>query len=250
MWSFIVLDLENKLKLTEFLTFIKTNFNGYDVIYCSSKKKKSSEIKSYVFKNGCDKEEVLNTVAGKVLGEKVVIIRDVSKYKNILKLTESIKFDNQISCLKYEDKGIVNFFKNVFSKPTILLFGQELSNIDFSVVAYGQVATRVIKTTSNASALTRTNNFVGTKLILLEDGEKYSFKYNKTKAIFKFIIPIVIAIVAIVIRLLIKQKMLAIVTIGFIAFAIICLIMSFIYGLDWFIKSQIGDNVNGKAKYE
>ena len=249
MWSFVVVDLQNKLDLKSFLTFIKANYKDYEIIYCSTEKKKSSEIRQYVFDNKACTESVINTVINKCNGQKIAIIRDVKIYSEVLKLTNELKEANQVVLFNKKTKGFKAKIKNFLFRVSSFLFGQKLKDVELGVSVYGQIATSVLKTVSRPSNLTRTNNFTGVTFTCVDTVYDYKFKYDKREAIFYSLVPIFMFTGLVLTKVITKFKISFMFDLFYYSAIILSFIFAIIFGLVWFTKSQIGENVNDKSKY-
>ena len=251
MWSFVLLDLSNEYNLDEVLGYINLQYENPDIIYCSTKKVENDQIRNYVFDNDANNESVINTVINKCKNNNIVIVRDVKKYKNIVELTAKIKKYNQVAYFKKVYTGIKKFFKEKLLKICNFVFKQNIKLIDFGVVAYGEAASLVLKTTANPSVVAKTNNWTGIDYIELtkNDENYYKFLYNKKISVALTFVPLAISVVLLLLQIIFKFKMLALLMVLYIAVIILGLFFSSILGFAWFIKSEIGDSVTEKVKY-
>ena len=250
MWSFIIIDTKGFKKIKDVFSFLNKNYDSPEIIYCHTTNKDYENVKNYIFKKEENVEAILNAVSKECNGDKIVVVRSVEDFKDIVKLTDCITQDNQVAYFSLTKKGIKNWLKLKMIKILNFVLGQGLENISYNIVAYGKIASLALKNAINPSMLTRTNNFVGITYVPVDGGKKYVFKYNKLKAILAFGIPVILLIATIIIRVLIKQDIGFIFNILFVGLILLEFMFSLLFGSVWFIKSQIGDNVTNSARYK
>ena len=249
MWSFILIDTNNSPNLQKAIDYIKLNYDEPDIICCHTNEEEYKDVRNYIFKKDENKEAILNTVAKKCENEHIVIVRNVEDYESIKQMTSKVTQDSTIVCKKTNKKGIKNWLKDKLVKVVNFVFNQNIQLIDFGVIAYGRTASITIKNATNPSTLTRTNNFLAVNFVYLDGENKYLFKYDKAKTILSFVIPIIMLVVTILCLVLIKNINIVLI-IGLIGLAILEFVFCLLFGLVWFIKTQIGDNNTNTAKYK
>ncbi len=251
MWSFVLLDLDNKFNLADILGYIKLNYENPDIIYCSTQKVDNNEVRNYVFDKTANNESVINTIVKKCNYNNIVIIRDIKNYKQITELTNKAKRYNNVVYFKKQVSGFKGYIKKKLLNICNFLFKQNIKLIDYSIVAYGETASLALKNTPNPSVVAKTNNWTGINYVELtkDDEEYYKFKYNKKTSLLLTFTPLFISVFLIVLIIIAKFKMLTSLMILYFAAVILGFFFSGIFGLAWFIKSEIGDSITEKAKY-
>ena len=242
MWSFIIIDTSDNNEISNVIKYIKNSYKKPEIIICHNGKRLYGEPHEYVFDKGESIEEILNIVACICTNQQIVIIRDLTNYKQIKELTDKVTDINKIAYIKPNNKGFFYSIKSFFIKTVNRVFRQNIKLMDYGIIAYGKLASTAIKYSINPSTTTRTNNFVGVYDDSVFGKKSFSFKYNKPKTILAFCVPLIMLILTILARVIIKNKLSIIANIGFGALIILELVFAVLFGLIWFIKLQIGDN--------
>ena len=246
-FSFVVVDLNLKIDLAELLQFADSNYNNYEIIYCSTKCNKQHEcLKFFKFATNVKVDEILNSVINECWYENIVVIRQIDDFIKLKTITDSLTNDNQIAYFK-KDISKKNFAYKILNKVASKLFAHKIVPIDLSIVGYSKMPTLVLKQLNAPSNILRLNNWVGVERVELSGGGICKMEYSKKRYIIPlvcnllaFVVPIVLLSVGIKMDFLLKMLL-----------SLLCLVgglMSFIIAINWFVKSQIGENNFNKAK--
>lgn len=248
-FSFIIIDLNNKIDLEKTLNEFEKNYTDFEVIYCSSAKiNKTKNVKSFVFDANENSEKILNAVTKEAEKKNIVVVRKFTSVDDIKKQTKSLLLSNQIVFYQKSLNSFQNFFWNILRFFIKLIIFKDFVLCNFNCVTYGEIASNVLKKIEYPSNLMRTNQWQGVQMVGLDGGEKYKFKYNKTKNILSFIIPLLLMIICILVFCIFKSKLDILLNIVLWLVAIICIVVCAVFGVNWFIKSQIGENILEKSK--
>lgn len=247
-YSFILIDLNNSLDIKDINSNLSKKYNDYEILYCSSKKCEMDNVISLVFDKDEDVESIINYAVAKITKNNLVVIREFTSCEEIYKQTKSLLLNNQIVYFKKELSPIKKFFWNILYKIIKLLFSKDITLTNFNCVTYGEIATNILYKLEYPSNLMRVNQWQGIQLVDVEGGKKYKFKYNKLKSMPSTFIPLFISILLITLFFIFKSKLNFLIQTIFWLTAIICLVISGIYGINWFIKTQIGENNFKKVK--
>lgn len=247
-FSFIIIDLRNNLNIESIYNQLRHNYSNFELIYCSSKKVQNKNVVNYIFSADEKTENVVNTIIKYCTKTNIVMIRKFTSITDIKKQTDKLSSHNQIV---YFTKKI-NKFKsilweilNYFAK---LLYHNSVLPINLSCITYGENASNVLKSLEYPSNLMRINKWEGINMIGVDGGEYYRPEYNLKKHVLMFSIPLVATIVSLICYFVFKQKitLLGKVIIWLISF--ICVILSMLFGVNWFINSKVGQGNQQKAK--
>ena len=248
-YSFIILDLDNKLKLNDLNSFLAREYGDYEVHYCCSLNTQPIHyIRTYCFDKKENPEAIINRLINKCEKSNIVIIRKFTSFDDIKKQTDNLKKDNQIVMFKKPCSKFKLFFLKIIAFLTKVFFSKETKQINYSCQCFGTQATTVLKQIKYPANATRCGDWQGMDIVYVDGGQKYNFAFNNLKNALCTFIPLVASVALIVIFFLLNTKMT--ITLKFIAWivAIISLLTSIIFGLLWFIKKQIGENIYQKAK--
>lgn len=250
MWSFVVVDRKQELNENDFFEFLNSNFEDYEILYCSTRKIENENVINYTFDKNIDTETIINTVTSKCLGNNIVVVRNVKKYKWIADLAGRLENKNEVVFYKRHFSKINSFWYNLMTRIVNWAFNQNLNPIYNDVVVYGEVASTVLKNISNPSILMRTNSFTGVDFKYMEgDTGVYKFEYNKVKAILFTLIPLFVSLTLVIVKATTKFNASTALNLFYYSLIVLGIMFFSIFGLIWFIKTQIGDNKSGKAKY-
>lgn len=248
-YTFIVLDLENKLDVNNLQNDFNKYYSDYEVLYCSTNLVVPIDnFVCYTFDANQGTEEIINRVL--MYGDKqnIVVIREYTNIEDIKKQTQSLLLTNQVVYFTQEKSTLKNFFGKIMHFFAKMLFFKDLIVSNASCVSYGEVASNILKKIESPSNLMRTNQWQGVQLVGIDGGKKYKFKYNYKKYLLKTLIPFIIFIVGIVCFFAFKSKIDILLSIVIWLVNLGCLFLGVVFGTDWYIKSQIGENVYKKAK--
>ena len=249
-FSLIVIDLKNLLNLDEFMAYIKALNINNEIIYCSSVKQAQEGIKNYVFNQNTNSEAVINAITKQCSKKCIVVIRDVNNYKKIGALIKEYNSSNQIIYFKQKQQGLKRFWFNLVKNTVGKVFMHNLLSIDYGVALYGEIASKVLRNINVPSILMRTNNWQGMRIILLEGGELYKFKYNKLEMAYKTFMPLLIAIVMLVLKLAINFSLFGPLNVLYFGLIVLFILMFLFFGGRWALKSVVGENITEKAKFD
>ena len=247
-FSFIVLDLENKIDVNKFQSQISQNYTDYEIIYCSSKKVSSSpNFIPYMFNKDEESEKILNSVVMNTNKTNIVVIREYTGIEDVIKQTKSLLLNNQVVYFKKQLSPFKKFFWKIVRVFAKMLFSKEITPINYSCATYGEIASNVLRKIEFPSNLMRTNQWQGVQMVTIDGGKQYKFIYDQKKCILQTFIPLALMILGIVLFFVLKTKIDALFKIIIWLFNIICFILFMVYGINWFIKNEIGENISQKS---
>ncbi len=247
-FSFIVIDLDNKIDIKDFQNQIYNNYSDYEIIYCSSKQISNFQnTTTYVFDKNENPEKIINSVVMYANKSNMVVIRDYTNMEDIKKQTKSLLLNNQVVYFKKELSPFKKFIWKIVHFFAKILFAKDIVPINYSCATYGEIATNVLKKIEFPSNLMRTNQWQGVQLVTIDGGKPYKFKYNVKKNIFQTLIPLTLMILGIILFFVFRTKFDVLLKIIVWLFNIICFIIFMVYGLNWFIKNEIGENISQKS---
>lgn len=248
-YTFIVLDLKNKLDVNILQSDFNKHYSDYEVLYCSTKLVVPIEnFVCYSFEENSCPEEVINRVLMYSDKQNIVVIREYTNIEDIKKQTNNLLLSNQVVYFKQEKSAIKKFFGKIIHFFAKMLFFKDLIVTNASCVSYGEVASNILKKIESPSNLMRTNQWQGVQLVGVDGGKKYKFKYNFKKYLFKALITFIILLVGMVGFFVFKSKFDILLNVVIWLVNLVCLFLGIVFGTDWYIKSQIGENVYKKAK--
>lgn len=245
-YSVILVDTLGKVVLGEYLKQIE-ELENIETIFCTNKQieTENESFKCVVFENGTDAETVINKVAKMCSKENIIIVRDVSRLGKLNKLISKHKKFNEIVCPMRELVGIKKFWGKI-QHLVGKIFNKDILPIDYGIMLYGAVPSRVIKNVANPSALTRVNSFTGMEYVFIDGGEKYKFAYNKKKAGLKTFVPMFVGVVMIVLKLAINFNMFTTLEAVYYFVAVFAIVIGLLFGGKWIVLSSIGEVVANK----
>ena len=247
-FSFVILDLKNEIEMPKVVNFFNKNYSDYEILYCASKHlEKMNNVKTYLFNHDEDSEKILNSVIKQATKTNIVVVREFTSCEDILRQTKNLLLTNQIVYYKKQASPFKMFFYKLFHKIARWLFSKEIILCNFSCVTYGEIASNVLKRIEYPSNLMRTNQWQGIQLIGVDGGKECKFKYKKTQNILQCILPLVISILFVCLFVIFKNKLDILTIIIFGLIVVIGLVTSMVFGINWVIKSQIGENILEKA---
>lgn len=247
-FSFVILDLKNKIDLSKVVNFFNKNYSDYEILYCTTKHVENiNNVKTYLFNSDEDSEKILNSIIKHATKTNIVVVREFTSCEDILRQTKNLLLTNQIIYYKKQASPFKMFFYKLFHKIARWLFSKEIVLCNFSCVTYGEIASNVLKKIEYPSNLMRTNLWQGIQLIGIDGGKSCKFKYKKTKNILQCILPLAISILFVCLFVIFKSKLDILAIIIFALMVVIGLVTSMVFGVNWFIKSQIGENILEKA---
>ncbi|MBE7082203.1 MAG: hypothetical protein E7378_00775 [Clostridiales bacterium] len=246
-YSFIVVDLNCNIHLEKLLQFTDANYKNYEVVYCASQCNVQHDcLNFYQFNINDNVDEVLNTVICECRKDNIIVVRQIDDFEKLKQITEALTNDNQIAYFK-KDTSKKNFAYKILSKIAKGLFSRKIIPMDLSVVGYSKMPSLVLKNLNTPSNALRLNDWVGVDRVELDGGNSCKMEYNKIKYaislsanLFAFVLPIILLAVNIKMDFLLKMFLTLLCMVGG--------VMSFIIAINWFVKSQIGENNSNKAK--
>lgn len=247
-YSFIVIDKKNELNLDEFINCCGEVCDNFEILYASSNSVNKENIKNFKFYENENSEKIINTLVKHSSKKNLIIIRDVSKFKNLKNLIIRHKENNQIVAFKKQQSKFKAFWFNSIKNTIAKMLSHKLMEIDYSMILYGEITTKVLKNIKSPSVLMRTNNFIGIDYVLLDGGDNYKFAYKKKKLAIATIVPFSIALLMVVLYF-VAFKMNATLTAFYFGMIFILLIVSFIFGSKWILNKILGDNITEEARY-
>ena len=248
-YSLILVDVENKLNIREFLQYKRSNIvNELEIIYCSSSETNCPNFRNYVFDKTENIEKILNAVVRKCSYQNIIIVRNIEQYKEVSRLIKHHKSSNQIIYLKQDLSKGGKFWYRVVQKTVGKMYSHNILPMDFGVVLYGQMASKVLLNVTSPSVLMRTNNWTGMEMIAIDGGGKYRFTYDKKKSALLTLTPLIVALLMLIIKLVAKLQMFQTVEVIYYSIIVLCLMFSVVFGCKWILTSILGENITDKAK--
>lgn len=248
-FTFLVIDLQNKVNLLELQNNIKQNYADYEIIYCSSKTTTNYDnVVPYCFDSNEDPEKIINSITKYCSKTNLVVVRDFTTFEDIKLQIKNLSLSNQIVYFKKELSLVRQFFWKILHFLIKLILFKDMALVNYGCVTYGEIATNILRKIENPSNLMRTNQWQGIQQVYVSGGRKYKLKYNIKKCLLQTLIPFALMIIGIVVFFVTKAKTDSLFKIINWFFIIICLIMSVVFGVNWFVKSQIGENNIEKSK--
>ncbi len=138
---------------------------------------KSKNVEIRVFKDGCNKEEIINALATcKLTKGKILIVRRVLSDEEFLHLTTS---QSDIATLKARHGKLMSAFKS-FAKKLVNRFFAFSFFEDISAICYGESMFDLMSVCPNISMATRVNRYVGVTTAQFETNSKpVAREFNK-----------------------------------------------------------------------
>ncbi len=247
-YSFLILDLNNEVNISSVNAELGNHFLDYEIIYCSSKKCNLNNVVSLEYNSAENQESVINDAVKHVSKVNMVVVRKFVSVDQIVKQTKSLLLNNQIVYYKKQASSFVSFFWKIFFYIAKFLFSKEIVFVNFCCVCYGEIATNILKKLEYPSNLMRSNQWQGIQLVGIEGGVKTKMENNVLKNSLLTFIPLVVAGVLITLFFVLKPKLGSLFKVIMWITSILCFIITIIFGTNWFIKCQIGENNFIKAK--
>ena len=247
MFSIVLIDLQGKLNINEYLQFVGSINASIETLYCSSSVCNNNKISNYIFDPQENADKIINSVTQLCNGEKIIVVRDALQFKKIKNLVKEYTSNNQIICYQHKLNKFKGLLFKLSQKIVNLVYGYLLQPIDHTVVLYGEITTKVLKNINAPSVLMKTNNWEGIEFKLLNSGQKYVFPYNKKKVILQTLLTLCVSVALFIIGMFVNFNVFA-VSFVYYSMALLFLIFSAIFACKWIIKSHFGENVVEKAK--
>lgn len=248
-FSFIIIDKDNSLDISNINEYIKQNYIDYEILYCSPQKKSNDiNIRHFKIKNIDDTEFIINSIICKANKQNIVVIRKYFNNEQIKQLTDAIESQNSIVYLKKEYKGIKKFFCNFLKKLAKLLYARDIIFASQSIIAYGENPSTVLKELENPSIAIRKFSWIGYTLIECGNGKNYQLEYKKTAIAIKTFLPLILSICLTTTYALFRLKIPMMWEAIMLLTILICFVFFILFGTNWFIKSQIGENTTRKEE--
>lgn len=248
-FSFVMIDKKNTLDISSINSFINQNYSDYEILYCSPKNGiNDANIRHFAVNDNDKIENIINSVVCKTTKQNIVVIRKFVGNQQLKNLTNALKSPDAIAFYKKEYKGIKKVFCNIMKKLAKFLYGREIIFASHAMVAYSENPSLVLKELDNPSAAMRKFSWTGYINIECGIGENYKLEYKKTSIALKTLLSLVIVIGLLVVYVLFRTKIPMLWEMVMILTILIGLALFVIYGTNWFIKSQIGENVYIKSE--
>lgn len=248
MWSFVVVDLKNQLDINEFVTFIDINYPQSQILYCSSKKVDNQSLSNYIFDESVDSESVINSVTVLCENQNIAIIRDVKNYPKIIQLSEKLKHKNQIVYFEKKSSKFISKCSKFFLGIINYIFNQNIKPIYYGLCVYGENASKILKNIESPSVITKTNTFAGVEYLFVDCNYEYKFNYNNKNVALKTLLPLSISLILLIVKLATGFKVNTVLSLLYYSAVVLGIIFFLVFGMVWFVKSQIGDNIKSKAE--
>lgn len=246
-YSFLILDLNNLISISEVNLELGKHFSDYEIIYCSSQKCNINDVISLEYNSYENIESVINDAVKHANKKNLVVVRKFVSVSEIVKQTKSLLLNNQIVYFKKSMSHFKMFFCKIFCAISKFLFSKEILLVNFNCVSYGEIAANVLKKLEFPSNLMRSNKWQGIQLVGIDGGVKIKFKINTLKNVLLTFIPVFVASLLITLFFVLKPKLSSLFKMVIWITSILCLVISLIFGTNWFIKYQIGENIFVKA---
>lgn len=247
-FSFVVVDSINQIDLNSLNVFLQNNYTDYELLYVSSKAvPKQNNVKNFIVDTNEDTENIINAVISKCKKDNIVVIRQLDNFEKIKALTDKLTTPDTIVYYKKDYKGIKKFFYNALNKLSKLIYMRKATFASHAMVVYSENPAKVLKNIEYPSNAMRKFSLTGINITELDCGINYKLKYSRLNNVLKTIIPLILAIVLLVTYILFRTKIPMLWEIIMLLAIMICSTLCVIYGTNWFIKSQIGENISGKA---
>lgn len=248
-YSFVILDLNNKINISELCDFLNQNYSDYEVLYCTSKPTNNYlNVINYNFAENEDSEKIINSVIKFCEKNNIIVIREYTTCEDIKRQTNALVLTNQIVYFNKEMSNFKKFFYNILLKLINLLFLKDFILTNSCCVSYGEIASNILKKLEYPSNLMRINGWQGIQLVGVDGGKSFKFNYNKTKSALLTLVPLFFSILLVILFIVLKNKMSTMVKIFIWLTIFISIVLSSVFGINWFIKNEIGENILEKAK--
>lgn len=210
---------------------------------------REENVKYMVYKNGANKEEILNSISKFVLAGKLLILRKPISKKEFNKI---IFTNEKILLAKSKPQNkFISFFKKVWHKIVKLLFGVAFYEGDTSVIMFDENLAEVLLQTGNVSYNTRVNRWRGITESSLEIENNSSVKYpvdKKQNIIYSVVIACLLAIVVIVTTLVcLFVNLNFILGLFIVCLDIICIFVSLLLLFMMLFNNKVGQKNIGNA---
>ena len=250
--TIIALNIDKKLDIKKLVDFTTQKLIDTPVFVATKTKLKISNknIKNYVFEN-CSNDEALNTIIKDVQTEKLIIIRKISDYEDILEIYKNLKKSNQIAVFSKKSNKLRQFFEKISNYITHFLLGYNFLHASLGVVGFSKDAVAVLKQLSNASTYTKIDKWIGIEIVRIEKKklDKVKFRPKITFDVLKICLYTLLTAVPIICWIFIdaiqKYIMLQLLCIFFVLL-FVCLLGIQVILL--YVKFKIGNNTHSKGE--
>lgn len=247
-FSFVIIDKTNSVDITKTNEYLKENYTDYEVLYCSPKSTLNQpNVRYFTITPNDDTESIINSVISKATKNKIVVVREFDGVEKIKSITDALKSPDAIVYYQKPLSGVKRFFTKLLKKLSKLIYGREITLASHAIVGYGENTSRVLKLLEYPSNAMRKFSWVGVNAISLGEGKNCRLPYKKVGLITKTLLPLVMSVVLLVLYALFRTKIPMLWEIIMLLTILIGATLFVIYGTNWFIKSQIGENLNSKS---
>lgn len=163
---------------------------------------KLDNVRYVVFKDGTDKEEMLNSLSMFVLAGQIVILRRAVEAKKLEKLFES-KAGITLAKTRARNKFFA-FFVNLWHKLVQMFFGVKFYEGDNSIIKFSEDLSEVLLQTGNLSYNSRVNRWKGVDQVSVEvdDGKTERFPADKKQNLIYSLAAAALIVVAVAVTVL------------------------------------------------
>ncbi len=250
--TILLLNIDEKLEIKKLVEFISQNIISSQIYIASNKKINlfNQNVKNYIFENTTN-DEALNTIIKDVQSDKIIVVRKISNFDDMLKVYHGLKKSNQICVLSKKTNSVCKFFEKITNYITQFLLGYNFLHASLGIVGFARDATAVLKQLSNASTYTKIDKWVGIEIVRIETQklEKVKFKPKVTKDFLRIALYTSLIIVPIIswifIEAIQKYAMLQLLCVFFIVL-FVCL--AFIQAILLYVKFKVGDNTHKQGE--
>lgn len=249
-YSILIADLQNKADLKKLADNLRKNgIENFEFIYCSSLKKTAryKYYKNFVFDQNENIEKIINTVCCECSFNNIIIIRKVDYIDKAIELINKHNKNNQIVYPKNKMSKIKSIWFKL-QKFVGKIFAHIILPIDYGIILYGEIPSKVLKNISSPAILTKTNQWEAIEMVEAFDGEKYYFPYNKIKCMLYALVPLILSVLLIVIKLAVNFKMFLTLRVLYYILIFAGFIISTIFGFKWILYSTVGENIGDRAQ--
>ena len=207
-------------------------------------------VRYLVFKEGTDKEAMLNSLSMFVLAGEILILRRPVEAKKLEKILQS-NADITLAEKKPRNK-FVNFFVNIWHKLVQAFFGVKFYEGDNSIIKFSQDLSEVLLQTGNLSYNSRVNRWkgVGQATYEVDYGKAEKFPTDKKQSLIYGVTASILIVVAVLVTTLLclLTKINFVLGLLIVSVDIICIFMSIILFMMLAFNSKVGKKIVGEGE--
>lgn len=164
--------------------------------------KRLDNVRYVIFKNGTDKEAMLNSLSMFVLAGQTVILRRAVDGK---KLDRFLSTNAEITLAKTQSKNkVCSFFINLWHKIVQIFFGVKFYDGDSNIIKFSKNLSEVLLQTGNISYNSRVNRWKGVEQVsvVVDDGKGEKFQTDKKQDLIYSLSAVMFITLAVIITVL------------------------------------------------